>query len=162
MTLNNINTESPSGSPYTEEIRRVVHEELPKNQRVLSTDMYSRIHDLIRASSIDIQNRFSTSSNYLFTSEDVWGNNKKKKNVPGHPGRFLSSGEKIKITSPFAKSKTVSVSLFNKSTSEKERYHIDVNKELLIGYIEIQSHFTESHIRSRLVGNFPSKLSIDL
>ena len=105
---------------------------------------------------------FSTSSNYLFTSEDVWGNNKKKKNVPGHPGRFLSSGEKIKITSPFAKSKTVSVSLFNKSTSEKERYHIDVNKELLIGYIEIQSHFTESHIRSRLVGNFPSKLSIDL
>ena len=115
MALNNINTESPSGSPYTEEIRRVVREELSKSQRALSTNMYSRTQDLIRASSIDVRNRFSTSSNHPLTSEDVWGNNKKKKNFPGHPERFLSSGKKLKITGPIPKSKTVSVSLFNKS-----------------------------------------------
>ena len=66
--------------------------------------------------------------------KDVWGNNKKKKNVPGHPGRFQSSGKKIEITGSIAKSKTVSVSLFNKSTSEKGRYRADVNIELLSGY----------------------------
>ena len=81
----------------------------------------------------------------------------RKKNVPGHPGRFLSSGEKIRITSPIAKSKTLSVLLFNKSTSEKERYRIDVNNKLLSGYIEIQPHFTENDIRSRLIEVFHQK-----
>ena len=111
MALNNLNTESPSGNPYTEEIRRVVREELSKSQQALSTNMFIRTQDLIRASSIDVGNRFSTSSNHPFTSEDVWGNNKKKQNVPGYPGRFLNSGKKKnnKIISPIAKSKSVSV-----------------------------------------------------
>ena len=109
MALNNLNTESPSGNPYTEEIRRVVREELSKSQQALSTNMFIRTQDLIRASSIDVGNRFSTSSNHPFTSEDVWGNNKKKQNVPGYPGRFLNSGKKNKTISPIAKSKSVSV-----------------------------------------------------
>ena len=121
MALNNINTESPSRSPYTQEVRRVVREELSKSQLALSRNMYSRTPDLIRASSIDVQNRFST-INHPFTSEDVWGNKP-----------VLLQNQKLHL------------------------HRVDVNNEMLSGYIEIQPHFTESDIQSCLVEIFHKK-----
>ena len=78
-------------SPYTEEIRRVVREEIRRSHGNVSGNIYSRTQDLLRSAAIDFQNQrhlqtFADNSSSVIDRtcpktmrivEQIWGQSQK-------------------------------------------------------------------------------------
>ena len=70
------------------EIRKVVGEEIQNSRNPQVTNIFSRMHNLIRAASRDVANAYSTALTTPATSSFTF--NSKKRSVPSHPNRFSS------------------------------------------------------------------------
>ena len=145
-----------SPSQNTEEIRRVVREELSRNHVASSTNLYSRTQDLIKAAAQDVRNVNPASTTrkteFPSTAEDVWGHPSRgrKRSVPGHPGRFISSQKKTRGGST-CKPKTVHIVLYPEDLEYSDKYRVDQTDELLNGFIELLPHHTEIDVRNEVL-----------
>ena len=163
-------------SPYTEEIRRVVREEIRRSHGNVSGNIYSRTQDSLRSAAIDMQNQqhlqrvaYNSSSvqdrtstnrpKTMATVEQIWGQSQKPKRntVPGHSYRY--SGRTQKTLTAVDKSKTFNVILLDADLEMQDKYTIGEENELINGYVDLKVSFKEKNICQALVKVFRAKYS---
>lgn len=91
------------------------------------------------------------------TVTNIWGPSNEKKTkrnaVPGHPTRY---NRKL----PPTKSKAFNVVLYPEDYEMRDKYYVDADDEILNGFVELSTNFSEDTIRSALRDLFQSKYSL--
>ena len=157
----------------TEEIRRIVREELDRSRCGATTSLYRRTQGLLQLVTEGLQTRRSsttvpstsdqpspssaTPGNSSLTQvqiSSIWGppkeKSKRSESQPGHPNRFKSDK---KFSTP-NKTKTFCVNLYPEDLEMRDQYNVEPDDENLNDFVELLSNYSEDEIRFALTQLF--------
>ena len=163
----------------TEEIRRIVREELDRTRCGATTSLYRRTQGLLQLVTEGLQTRRSSTtvpsmSDQPFPSSATPGNScltqvqifsiwhppkekrKRLESQPDHPNSFKSN----KKFSTLKKTKTFCVNLYPEDLEMRDWYSVEPEDEILNNFVQLSSNYSEEEIRFALTQLLRTKLSL--